>query len=281
MSSMFNFIKTFSARIAFRGFPKTKQCHNLVVRNCADKPKTDKASKAAVQGTQNEERLRVRRARPSDVPRVLRFVRENARVWPGPHVPTASPLVLGDYVARALAQGHSMVAEQHENRRGWNQIRGLALGTAVCPWDAAMLERWARCIRCTRSRRLMHFTAHCLRAPALHDKYRVHNILQVILIVPPDIPKSGEIINVLAKNSIERGRDVGFPLLRFDVTSESIAKALEDLNLRKEWQLSYDIVPEEINDVEGSERSKQNANRPTNIHGNFIAVYTAFTRSGG
>ncbi|KAI8439852.1 hypothetical protein MSG28_001321 [Choristoneura fumiferana] len=153
MSSMFNFIKTFSARIAFRGFPKTKQCHNLVVRNCADKPKTDKASKAAVS--------------------------------------------------------------------------------------------------------------------------------KVILIVPPDIPKSGEIINVLAKNSIERGRDVGFPLLRFDVTSESIAKALEDLNLRKEWQLSYDIVPEEINDVEGSERSKQNANRPTNIHGNFIAVYTAFTRSGG
>lgn len=72
-----------------------------------------------------------------------------------------------------------MVAEQHSSRRGWLQIRGLALGTAVCAWDAALVERWARCLRCPRSRRMLSFTAHCLRAPALHDKYRVHNILQV------------------------------------------------------------------------------------------------------
>lgn len=78
------------------------------------------------------------------------------------------------------SSGHSMLAEQQEVR-GWSQIRGLALSTALCPWDAAMLERWARCVKCSRSRKLMNFTAHCLRAPALHDKYRVHNILQVRL----------------------------------------------------------------------------------------------------
>lgn len=72
-----------------------------------------------------------------------------------------------------------MLAEQQDPRRGWSQIRGLALGGAVCPWDATSLEKWAKCIRCVQSRRLMHFTAHCLRAPALHDKYKVHSILQV------------------------------------------------------------------------------------------------------
>lgn len=51
--------------------------------------------------------MRVRRARPSDVPRVLRFVRENARTsWPGFISPPAnSHTVLCDYVARALSQG--------------------------------------------------------------------------------------------------------------------------------------------------------------------------------
>lgn len=63
-----------------------------------------------VQGTENEERVRVRRARPADVPRVLRFVREHASAaWPGLIAPpSASHLVLCDYVARALAQGKQL-----------------------------------------------------------------------------------------------------------------------------------------------------------------------------
>lgn len=73
-----------------------------------------------------------------------------------------------------------MLAEQQESRRGSSHIRGLALGVSVCPWDASILEAWARMVRCARDRRLVAFTAHCLRAPALHDKYRVHNILQVV-----------------------------------------------------------------------------------------------------
>lgn len=67
-----------------------------------------------MQGTENGERVRVRRARPSDVPRVLRFVRENARAaWPclvmplPPRAPAAAGhVVLCDYVARALSQGY-------------------------------------------------------------------------------------------------------------------------------------------------------------------------------
>jgi hypothetical protein len=49
----------------------------------------------------------VRRARVSDVPRVLRFVRENVRLtFPTLGTPPGSAnIVLGDYVARALAQG--------------------------------------------------------------------------------------------------------------------------------------------------------------------------------
>ncbi|XP_075972435.1 uncharacterized protein LOC142974157 [Anticarsia gemmatalis] len=258
-------------------------------RNYADKSKSDvnKAKHVVqVQGTENEERMRVRRARPADVPRVLRFVRENTRTaWPGLVAPpSASHLVLCDYVARALAQGHSMLAEQQESRRGWSQIRGLALGMSVCPWDATMLERWARCIRCTRSRRLMHFTAHCLRAPALHDKYRVHNILQVILIVPHNCPKNTEIVHVLAKNAIQRGRDAGFQVLRFDVTDNAIAQALEELKLKKEWQLSYDVLPDSLKerpktDSENSPASDtQDTSAPkTLLDGNYIAVYTAFT----
>lgn len=72
-----------------------------------------------------------------------------------------------------------MLAEQQESRRGFYQIRGLALTTATSPWDAGMLERWARCLKCPRSRQMLAYTAHCLRAPALHDKYRVHKIMQV------------------------------------------------------------------------------------------------------
>lgn len=60
-----------------------------------------------VQGTEKEERLRVRRARSSDVPGVLKFVRENASTaWPGLVVPqSVSDAVVSDYVSRALAQG--------------------------------------------------------------------------------------------------------------------------------------------------------------------------------
>lgn len=76
-----------------------------------------------------------------------------------------------------------MLAEQQEVRRGLSNIRGLALSVAVCPWDASMLERWARTLRCARGRRLVGFTAHCLRAPALHHKYRVQKILQVNLLL--------------------------------------------------------------------------------------------------
>ena len=50
----------------------------------------------------------MRRARPADVTRVLRFVREHAKVaWPGLATPPSAThhLVMCDYVARALAQG--------------------------------------------------------------------------------------------------------------------------------------------------------------------------------
>ncbi|CAB3222720.1 unnamed protein product [Arctia plantaginis] len=264
-------------------------------RSYADKHKTEinKDKQSQLQGTENEQRMRVRRARPSDVPRVLRFVRENARTsWPGfISPPTPAHTVLCDYISRALSQGHSMLAEQQESRRGWSQIRGLALGLAVCPWDAEILERWARCIRCSRSKRLVHFTAHCLRAPALHEKYRVHNILQVILIVPRNSPKNSEIVHILAKNAIQRGRDVGIPVLRFDVMENTVAKALEEMKLNKEWQFSYDILPdtiksqnvqpvhlENITDANVMQNAKNTAERKPSktITENSIVVYTAF-----
>ncbi|XP_049865461.1 uncharacterized protein LOC126366396 [Pectinophora gossypiella] len=250
----------------------------------ADTPHTDLTSKqVVVQGNENEQRVRVRRARPSDVPRVLRFVREHARwAWPSlvsaPVAPTAaSQLVLADYVSRALAQGHTMVAEQVGSRRGWLQVRGLALGAAVCPWDAAVLERWARCMRCARSRRLMHFTAHCLRAPGLHDKYRVHNILQVIMILPPDAQHNPEIVQVLARSAIQRGREVGYPLLRFDVTNEHVAQALEGLQLTKEWHMSYDIMPESMQEKESGASPAAAVPNPKERKMSFITVYTSFT----
>ncbi|RVE44393.1 hypothetical protein evm_010963 [Chilo suppressalis] len=223
MSTVLNFLRQFSARGVF-WMSGTPRCLTRPVRRqYADTPKPDSSTKQVVaQGTENEQLVRVRRARASDVPRVLRFVRENVRVaFPALGAPFPNHIImLNDYVARALSQGHSMLAEQQETRRGWPQILGLALSTSICPWDAALLERWARCVRCPRSRHLMNFTAHCIRAPALHDKYRVHNILQVLLIVPQDKPKRSEIIQALAKNSIQRGKDVGIPLIRFDVTNE-------------------------------------------------------------
>lgn len=69
-----------------------------------------------VQGNENDDRMRVRRARVADVPRVLRFVREHAKTaWPGliSSPPSASQLVLSDYVARALAQGMLRVTNIH------------------------------------------------------------------------------------------------------------------------------------------------------------------------
>ncbi|KAM3958216.1 uncharacterized protein ACR2FA_007770 [Aphomia sociella] len=252
MSAVVSFFKCLTGRTFRKSSSFFSFINSPLKRNFADTPKPDTTTKhVVVQGTENEQQLRVRRARASDVPRVLRFVREHARTtWPGlPAPPSVSHLVLSDYVTRALAQGHSMLAEQQENRRGWSAIRGIALGTAVCPWDAIMLERWARCVGCTRSRRLMHFTAHCLRAPALHDKYHVHNILQVVLCVPPDNPKSTDIVHILAKNAIQRGKDVGFPLIRFDVTDNDIANALEGLKLKKEWYLSYEAFPELVKEM--------------------------------
>lgn len=61
-----------------------------------------------VHGNVSEDRMRVRRARPADVPRVLRFVQERASTMWGTSAstnPAVSQLVLKDYVARALAQG--------------------------------------------------------------------------------------------------------------------------------------------------------------------------------
>ncbi|CAH2091579.1 unnamed protein product [Euphydryas editha] len=250
-------------------------------RNYADKPKTDSISKQImvqkIHGTEDDPRVRVRRARPADVPRILRFVRENSRLaWPGLVNKTPSEnnnVVLSDYVARTLAQGHSMLAEQQEPKRGWSQIRGLAISTSVCPWDATMLEKWARCMRCARSRKLMLFTAHCLRAPGLHDKYRVHNILQVVLMVPPNAPKASEVVHMLAKNCIERGKETGFPVLRFDVTDDLVTKVLDELRLKKEYEFNYEILPNAIkilpNESNNNEESKDN-------RGRSLTVYTAF-----
>ncbi|XP_026326746.1 uncharacterized protein LOC113235300 isoform X2 [Hyposmocoma kahamanoa] len=283
---MIKFFKLFSPSLLVRRSANVLNCFKGRFRSFADTTvttSTDVDSKQIAQGPENEQKLRVRRARPSDVPRVLRFVRENARVaWPSiitPAPPTASNLVLCDYVARALAQGHTMVAEQHSSRRGWLQIRGLALSTAVCAWDAALVERWARCLRCPRSRRVLNFTAHCLRAPALHDKYRVHNILQVNLIVPSNVVNNKEIVHVLAKSAIQRGRDIGFPLLRFDVTDEDIANSLEELQMKKEWQLAYDILPEAMHEKDVTPSTDTNSVQDKDKKTKFFAVYTTFTQT--
>ncbi|KAH9632160.1 hypothetical protein HF086_006594 [Spodoptera exigua] len=286
MSALTSFLKFFTRQTVKTPRAALSYISGNLTRSYSDKQ--DVTSKhvvvrSQVQGSENDDRMRVRRARVADVPRVLRFVREHAKTaWPGliSSPPSASQLVLHDYVARALAQGHSMLAEQQESRRGWSQIRGLALGMSVCPWDAMLLDRWSRCVRCTRSRRLMQFTAHCLRAPALHDKYRVHNILQIILIVPHDSPKNTEIVHLLVKNAIQRGHDVGFPVLRFDVADDNIATALEEMKLKKEWQLTYDVLPNALNEqpiTETAASSMETSKRTYIEPGKFIAVYTAFT----
>ncbi|XP_046979045.1 uncharacterized protein LOC124544498 [Vanessa cardui] len=286
MTLIISFLKLLSTKNIFSKMPTCKvKTVNLCEfkRNYADKTKADSKSKQImVQGTEDEPRMRVRRARPADVPRILRFVRENSRLaWPGLVNKTPGSnnynVVLSDYIARTLAQGHSMLAEQQEAKRGWSQIRGLAISTSVCPWDATMLEKWARCMRCSRSRKLMLFTAHCLRAPALHDKYDVHTILQVLLMVPPDIPRATEIIHMLAKNSIQRGRDSGFQVLRFDVTDNNlIAKVLDELRLKKEYELNFEVLPNSIklasNDTPSSEEAAEK--------GKTIKVYTAFPNTG-
>ncbi|KAI5643568.1 hypothetical protein NE865_04370 [Phthorimaea operculella] len=262
-------------------------------RAFADTPHTDlttsKTSKQLIT-TENDSKVRVRRARSSDVPRVMRFVRENSRVaWPSlvstPVSPTStSQLVLADYVARALSQGHTMMAEQVATRRGWLTVRGLALGSAVCPWDATMLEKWARCIKDQRSRHLVNLAATCLRGPGLHDKYHVHNILQVILIIPPESQNCSEIVQMLAKSAIQRGKEVGFPLLRFDATSEPVAKALEDMKLQREWILLCNLlhVADTITENSVNKEASKQADETTSAKelpdkGNFVAVYSAST----
>lgn len=42
------------------------------------------------------------------------------------------------------------------------------------------------------------------------------------MIVPPDNPRQAEIVTMLAKNVIKRGREAGFPLVRFDVSNEVV-----------------------------------------------------------
>ncbi|XP_045492240.1 uncharacterized protein LOC123691744 [Colias croceus] len=272
MSIAFKLIRLLSPRVQS---PAVCSCHVLNYRNYADKPKAPSTSKHLV--PQNEERIRVRRARPTDVPRILRFVKEHARItWPNLTPNSSHNLILGDFVARTLAQGHSMLAEQQEAKRTWGTIRGLALSTSVCPWDATLLEKWARCVRCTKSRQLMMFTAHCLRAPGLHDKYNVHTVMQVVLMIPPDSPKSAEIALMLARNTLQRGRDTGFPLVRFDVTNESITKALSSLNLQKEWEFSYEVQPDAIKECVKETLKEDKGGVQSSEAKNHITVYTAF-----
>ncbi|XP_063530697.1 uncharacterized protein LOC134741735 [Cydia strobilella] len=255
-------------------FPLSKMIPVLCLRNYSDTPRSDsKKAVVKVQGTDTEQRLRVRLARPSDVPRVLKFVREHIRVWPGPLAP--NNLVLDDYIARTLAQGHSMLAEQTPNATR-SEILGLALVGAICSWDANILEQWASCIRCRRSKRLVNFTAHCLRAPKLHENYGVDRILQVTLIVPPDKPKSAEIAQALAKNAIKRGKETGFPLVRFDVTKDADAKSLEELNLKKEWFVSYKIIDVALKeDAQGCKEDSKKDETSNDSSGNYVSVYTA------
>ncbi|XP_039745996.1 uncharacterized protein LOC120623811 isoform X1 [Pararge aegeria] len=247
----------------------------------ADTPKRDPTNQVMVHGTEDEARVRVRRARPADSPKVIRFMRENARLaWPGLVSSSNTPnkIILSDYVARILAQGHTLLAEQQVEKRGWSQIRGLALSTSVCPWDAMVLEKWANCMQCTSTRKLMLFTAHCLRAPSLHDKYKVHNILQVILLVPPGTPKCSEVIQMLARNSIKRGREIGSPLMRFDVTEDSVAKALNGLQLKKEYEFNYEVLPNVIK-IYSTDINKGGENAHHN--GKIITVYTSFPVADG
>lgn len=72
-----------------------------------------------------------------------------------------------------------MVAEQLESKKGWTHIRGVAVSTGVCPWDAALLKRWSQCVLCPAGKKLLNVAAISLAGPGLHDKYRVQNILQV------------------------------------------------------------------------------------------------------
>ncbi|XP_047989521.1 uncharacterized protein LOC125228869 isoform X2 [Leguminivora glycinivorella] len=261
---MFAIFETIYTIKVFRGFPAhlknscsfiTDRIPILCLRNYSDTSKSDsKKAIVKVQGTETEQRLRVRLARPSDVPRVLKFVRDHVRVWPGPLTPNS--LILNDYVARTLAQGHSMLAEQTPNATR-SEILGLALAAAIRSWDADILERWANCIRCKRSKRLINFTAHCLRAPKLHENFEVDRILQVTLIVPPDKPKSAEIAQALAKNAIKRGKDSGFPLVRFDVSKDS---EIVDVALKEDAQVCKENTNKDESKIVSS--------------GNFVSVYT-------
>ncbi|XP_034825048.1 uncharacterized protein [Maniola hyperantus] len=275
---LYRLLKLLPARCVVReppGLFSSATC-NQFRRHFADTPKKDPTRQVMVHGTEGEAHVRVRRARPADAPSVIRFVKDNARLaWPGfvsaPDAP--NQVILSDYVARTLAQGHTMLAEQQMEKRGWCQVRGLALSACVCPWDATLLETWARCVPCTRAHKLLLFAAHCLRAPDLHDKYRVHNILQVVLMVPPD-PKCEEIVQMLARHSIQRCRELGFSLLRFDVTDDAVTKALEGLQLKKEYEFNYEILPNVIKlytaDINNKETDTSTGKVPQ------ITVYTSF-----
>ncbi|KPI91042.1 PREDICTED: uncharacterized protein LOC106113409 [Papilio xuthus] len=268
--------------------PGTSHLFKTLTRSFADIAKKDSPSNVAVRNTKSDICLRVRRARPADVPRVLAFIRTHTRnAWPTLGAPSnASQIVLSDYVSRSLAQGHSMIAEQQDTSNKSCRIRALALGTTMCKWDAGVLEKWARCVQCPRSRQLLMFTAHCLRAPGLHDKYHVHNILQVILIVPEDVSARREVIKTLARSAMLRGRDVGFSLVRFDAGNDAVIEVLEEMKLHKEWRIVYDVFGDAIkarhdcdfsSPTDHNHPSKLKMNYPQVGHGHALTVYSAFT----
>lgn len=248
-------------------------------RKFADKPDKTAPSKLkeiVVKGSEETDRLRIRRARPADVPRVLKFVSAHAAsIWPGveTNANTVAHVILSDYVARALAQGHSMLAEQLETRKGWSYIRGVAIAASTCPWDAGMLMKWSNCVACDKSKKLMQFTAHCLKTPELHDKHNVEKLMQVTLIVPQGHPKANEIATNLMKSTLQRGQEIGSPLMRFDVTNSATAKILEDMKLTKEWEMIF-------NNKDNDEVNTSTSERCNAQSAHFIAVYSIAPKLG-
>lgn len=59
------------------------------------------------------------------------------------------------------------------------------------------------------------------------------------------------------------------------------ASALEDMKLKKEWQLMYDVLPDVVHEQPITETTtSKTATRNSFIEpGNFIAVYTALTKT--
>ncbi|XP_041972762.1 uncharacterized protein LOC121728627 [Aricia agestis] len=269
---MFTLLNTLPLQIKS---PFLRKLMRIGWRNFVDSSSDSKRNKdVMIQGT-SLVHFRVRRARPRDMPRVIRFVQQNAPLmWPGANIPTTSKshvAVMTDLLSRSLSQGHTMLAEQQEANRGWLQVRGLALNTSLTPWDATLLEKWAHCIQCDSSKKLILLSAQFLQAPGLHKKYMVSQILQILLLVPPDTPRASQVAQVLAKASMHRGQDLGYKVIRFDVTSDLVNKVLSELKLTKEWETNVDSVftKETNNQRKSSTKIKK------------IIVYTAFPQRDG